>query len=441
MGQTAPQMAAITCPNCGRQFNTPVHSIVDVNQDPTAKTRLLQGQINVAICPQCGVSGTLSLPFLYHDPQKELLFVYSPPSTVMDNAQQQRMIGTAINTVMASLPAEKRKGYLFQPRTFLSMETMLDEIIVADGISRQQLESQRRKFRLLQRLVNATSDDVIQVIARQNEQDLDYEFFLLLKNVIEGATADGNEAEASRLRSLHQKLLKFSDAARQGEVESDQIISKDDLLKRLVEMDDEEQQKALVTAARPLIDYGFFQVLTKRIEEARQAGQDQKARQLLNLRSKLLAWTDELDAEVKKIWQRKAKLIEEILHSKDWRTALESHWQEIDPVFLTILGSNVELAKKQGNEQAATTLQQLADLTMVIAREHAPPAVQLLNQLLEADYPEGTQRILEQNRDQLNADFLNLVDSIIADVAAQGLQERVNALQLIRTQAKTIIDQ
>ena len=441
MAQTAPQMAAITCPNCRRQFTTPVHRIVDVSQDPTAKTRLLQGQINVAICPQCGASGTLSLPFLYHDPEKELLFVYSPPSTLMDNAQQQRIVGAAINTVMTSLPAEKRKGYLFQPRTFLSMETMLDEIIMADGISRQQLESQRRKFRLLQRLMNATSDDVIQVIARQNEQDLDYEFFLLLKNVIEGATADGNEAEAARLRSLHQKLLQFSDAARQGEVESAQIISKDDLLKRLVEMDDEEQQKALVTAARPLVDYGFFRVLTKKIEEARQAGQDQRARQLLNLRSKLLAWTDEMDAEVKKIWQRKARLIEEILHSKDWRTALESHWQEIDPVFLTILDSNVELAKKQGNEQAATTLQQLADLTMVIAREHAPPAVQLLNRLLEADYPEGTQRILEQNHNQLNADFLNLVDSIIADVAAQGLQEQMNALQLIRAQAKAMVAQ
>jgi hypothetical protein len=245
----------------------------------------------------------------------------------------------------------------------------------------------------------------------------------------------------SRLRSLHQKLLQFSDAARQGEVESVQIISKDDLLKRLVEMDDEEQQKALVTAARPLVDYGFFQVLTIKIQETQQAGQDQRARQLLNLRSKLLAWTDELDAEAEKIWQRKARLIEEILHSKNWRTALESHWQEIDPVFLTILGSNVELARKQGNEQAATTLQQLADLVMVIAREHAPPAVQLLNRLLEADYPEETQHILEQNHDQLNADFINLVDSIIADMAAQGLQEQMNALLLIRTQARATVGQ
>jgi hypothetical protein len=432
-------MAAITCPKCRRQFTTPVYSIVDVGQDPAARDRLLQGQINLAICPQCGASGTLSVPFLYHDPEKELLFAYSPPSTVMDNAQQQRFIGVSINTVMASLPAGKRKGYLFQPRTFLSMETMLDEIIMADGISRQQMESQRRKLRLLQRLLNAISDDVIQVIARENEQDLDYEFFLLLNDIIERRRAEGNEAEASRVGSLHQKLLQYSDAARHGEVDSAEIISKDELLKRLLETDDEEQQKALVAAARPLLDYGFFQVLTSRIEKAQQAGNNEKANQLLELRSRLLDWTDKLDAEVKKIWERKAKLIEEILHSKDWRAALEPNWQEIDPIFLTILDSNVELAKKQGNEQAAAPLQQLADLALVIAREHAPPEVQLLNKLLEANYPEGTQRILEQNRDRLDAGFLDLIDGVVRDMAARGLQVQMKALQLIRAQAKVML--
>jgi hypothetical protein len=187
------------------------------------------------------------------------------------------------------------------------------------------------------------------------------------------------------------------------------------------------------------LDYGFFQALTTRIEEAQQTGNNARANQLLELRSRLLDWTDELDAEVKKIWERKAKLIEEVLQSRDWRVALEPHWQEVDPVFLTILSSNVELAKKQGNEQAATMLQQLADLALVIAREHAPPAVQLLNRLLEADYPEGTQRVLEQNRDRLNDGFLDLIDDVVRDMAAQGLQAQIKALQLIRAQAKAML--
>ena len=152
MAQTPPQMVVITCRNCGRQFTTQVYSIVDVGQNPEAKRRLLEGQTNVAVCPQCGVGGILSVPFLYHDPQKELLFIYTPPPTMMDNNRQQRFIGSLINSVMTSLPSERRKGYLFQPRTFLSLETMMDEIVIADGISRQQLEGQKRKAHLLDRL-------------------------------------------------------------------------------------------------------------------------------------------------------------------------------------------------------------------------------------------------------------------------------------------------
>jgi hypothetical protein len=439
MAQTHPKTAAITCPNCGRRFAAPVHPIIDVGQNPAGKTQLLQGQINVAVCPQCGAGGILSLPFLYHDPQKELLFVYTPPSTVMDNNQQQRFIGSLLNTVMSSLSPGQRKGYLFQPRNFLSLETMQDEIVIADGISRQELESQKRQLRLLERLMNATSDEVIGIIAQENEKDLNKGFFLLLRGIIEQMRDQGDADEATRIETLRHKLLQYSDAAREGDLESTQIISQDELLQRLLETDDEQQQKSLVAAARPLLDYGFFQALTATIEEAHQAGKAEKADRLVQLRSKLLAWTDELDAKAKEVWKQKAKLIQKILQSPDWRAALEPHWQEIDPIFLSILSSNIELTQQQGDTQTTMMLQQFADLALVIAREHAPPEVQLLNQLLEAEYPAGTQRVLEKNRDRLNADLLRLIDRVIRDMAAQGFQHDVKIARLIQTQVQEMI--
>ncbi len=436
MAQTATQTATIACPNCGRRFNTTVHPIIDVGQDPTGKERLLRGQINVAVCPQCGAGGTLSLPFLYHDPQKELLFVYTPPTNVMDDNRQQRLIGALINSVMATLPPEKRKGYLFQPRSFLSLNTLHDEIIIADGVSREELDDQKRKLRLLSRLVGATSDDVIEVIARENEKDLDYEFFLLLRGNIERARSEGQMAEAARLDKLRHTLLQYSDAAREGDVESSQLISQHELLERLLATDDEGQQKSLVAAARPLIDYGFFQALTRQIEEAQQAQDSARADQLLALRKRLLEWTQAMDTAVKEMWQAKAKLIQQIIASSDWQTALESHWQEIDPAFMSILASNIEWASQQGDEQAATMLQQFADLALVVAREHAPPEIQLLNQLLEAEYPKGTQRVLEKNREQLSTDLLDLLDEVILEMSAQGLEQDVKTAQLIRVQVQ-----
>lgn len=432
-------MATVDCPNCRRRFNTPVQSIIDVGQDPASKDRLLRSQINVAVCPQCGAGGTLSLPFLYHDPQNELLFAYTPPTSVMDNNRQQRLIGALINSVMATLPPEKRKGYLFQPRNFLSLDTLRDEIIIADGVSREELDDQKRKLRLLHRLAGATSDDVIGVIARENEKDLDYEFFLLLRGFIEEARAEGRMEEAARLDKLRHTLLQYSDAAREGEVESEHLISQEELLKRLLATDDEKQQKALVAAARPLIDYGFFQSLTHQIEEAQQAQDSARADQLLALRARILEWTQTMDTAVKEVWEAKAKLIQQLITSPDWQTALESQWQEIDPAFMSILASNIEWAMQQGDKQAATTLQQFADLALVVAREHAPPEIRLLNQLFEAEYPNGTQRILEKNREQLSTDLLDLLDEVIRDMSAQGFDQDVKTARLIRVQLQEML--
>lgn len=439
MEQASTQTAAVTCPNCGRRFNTPVHSIIDVGQDPTSKDRLLRGHINAAVCPQCGMGVKLNAPFLYHDPQKELLFAYTPPTTTMDNDQQQRIIGSLINRVMTSLLPEQRKGYLFQPRTFLSLDTLQQEIVMAEGVSRQELESQKRKLHLLERLIGATSDEVIKIIAQENEKDLDYEFFLLFRAVIEEARDEGDEARAGRLEALHHKLLQYSDTAREADVETSQIVSQQELMRRLLEMDDEQQQKSLVVAARPLLDYGFFQSLTGMIEEAQQANNIARADQLLQLRARLLAWIDEIDATVKKMWERKARLLQEMLQDSDWRTALESHWQEIDAMLLSLLAGNIEMAEKQGNKQFAAALQQFTDLAMVVAREHAPPEIQLLNQLFEADYPEGTQRILAKHRDQLNADFIQLLDTVIKDMAEQELAQDIKTAKLIRAQVAAML--
>ena len=71
-------VARITCPSCQNQFQAPVEQVLDVSNDPSARMRVLNGLVNVAGCPHCGMRVALSLPFLYHDPEKELALVYMP---------------------------------------------------------------------------------------------------------------------------------------------------------------------------------------------------------------------------------------------------------------------------------------------------------------------------------------------------------------------------
>ncbi len=55
-------VARLTCPNCRQTFAAPVEQVLDVEVDPTAKTRLLSGQVNLVVCPACGFASTLDIP-------------------------------------------------------------------------------------------------------------------------------------------------------------------------------------------------------------------------------------------------------------------------------------------------------------------------------------------------------------------------------------------
>ena len=114
------QTVTVTCPACHAQYSTSVQNVVDVGQDPRLKSLLLQGRLNVGVCPQCGTGGMLGLPFTYHDPEKEILFCLVPQELRMSETERQRAIGQMSNAVINRLPAEQRKGYLLRPRIFLT---------------------------------------------------------------------------------------------------------------------------------------------------------------------------------------------------------------------------------------------------------------------------------------------------------------------------------
>ena len=47
----------LTCPQCGTPYSAEVHQVVDSKRTPELKQQLLNGQLNVAVCPQCGAGG------------------------------------------------------------------------------------------------------------------------------------------------------------------------------------------------------------------------------------------------------------------------------------------------------------------------------------------------------------------------------------------------
>lgn len=427
---------------------TPVLTIIDTSQTPEAKALLLSGRINVAICPQCGHGGMLSAPLVYHDPEKELLLTFSPSELGMADADQQRVIGDLTNRVISSLPAEQRKGYLLQPRSFFRMESMIEAILEADGITPEMLQAQRAKAELLERLARATSEDVRRVIAQENNEQIDYEFFQLLSLNLEMAQAEGQEEAAQQLLALRRQLLEWTTTGRQvadreeviremsGDITREQFLEK--LLAAALAGEDTKVE-TMVAVGRPAIDYIFYQQLTERIEAAAQAGDSDQANTLKALRKTVLDLTAEIDATVQQATEQRAQLLQQIASSDDIEKAIRTNLEQIDELFLNVLMTNMQAAEQAGRAEEAAILQQIGETLNKLIEESQPPEIRLINQLLNAEYPAGTQAMLEESREQVSTQLVELMELVSRDLSSSGRNETAERLAQIREQAAAML--
>lgn len=444
MNQPTYQTVPVTCPNCQNQFVTPVLTIIDTAQNPDAKSLFLSGQVNVAICPQCGQGGMLSTPIVYHDPKNELFFTFVPTELGLADQDQQRLVGELTNRVISSLPAEERKGYLLRPRSFLRLEAMIEAILEADGITPEMLEAQRAKSALLDRLIRATDDETRRIIAQENDEQIDYEFFQLLTLNMELAQSQGQAEVARQLAALRQNLLQWTTegkevASREAAIrELGTGITREELLEKLIDAaraGEKTKVETMVAVARPAIDYSFYQQLATRIEAAEKAQEPDEVAMLRELREDLLDLTAQIDAEIQEATEEAAELLQQIADSQDPRQAVLDHLDQIDDLFMSVLSANIQAAEQAGNAQAVERLQEIGNVVLTLIQESQPPELRLINDLLNAEYPEGTQALLEENRDLITPEFVELLSLAGEQLTENNRQETAQRLAQIQSQA------
>jgi hypothetical protein len=441
------QAAPVTCPACGNRFVTPILTIIDTSQNPETKALFLSGRVNVAVCPQCGNAGMLSTPLVYHDPEKELLLTFMPSELGTSELEQQRIIGDLTNRVISALPAEKRKGYLLRPRSFFRLQAMIEAILEADGITPEMLQQQRAKADLLDRLLQASTSETRKIIAQENDELIDYEFFQLLGLNIEMAQEEEQAEIAQQLLGLRSDLLEWTTLGREVSAQEEAIeslgteITREGLLDKLVEAahaGEEAKVETMVAFARPAIDYVFYQQLTGLIEAAEKAKNRQEAQVLKSLRETILDLTAQIDAEMEKETKRAAQLLQKIVDSADPTSAVRANLEQIDDLFLGVLTASLEAAQHSGQTERAEKLQQVSSILMELVQESQPPEIRFVNQLLTADYPEGTQALLEENHERVDDRLLELMRLISDDFSRRGRPEVARLMEQIRKQAAAI---
>jgi hypothetical protein len=71
--------------------------------------------------------------------------------------------------------------------------------------------------------------------------------------------------------------------------------------------------------------------------------------------------------------------------------------------------------------------------------ESQPAEIQFINKLLNAEYPEGTQAMLNENLDQVNSQLLEIMKLVSADLAESGRREAAQRLNQIQEQVTAMV--
>jgi hypothetical protein len=434
----------VACPQCKQPVTADITRLFDVREDPRAKQILLSGAYNLIQCPNCGYRGQAPTPIVYHDPENELLLTFYPPELNIPVHQQEQMIGPLIKRVMDELPMEQRKAYLFKPETMLTRQRMVERILEEDGITPEMLKAQQDRLNLLQRLAGTSPESRPEVI-RQEEELVDEQLLMILQRLIQSAAAAGEEESTQVLAELQQQILENTKYAQEIleqaqeqqtaiqalEEASKSGLTREKLLNLFVDAADSEIRLAtMVSMVRSGLDYGFFQLLSDRIQQA-QGGQREA---LTGLREKLLDMTHEIDEAIKEQEALAGQLLDEILAQENIEEATLQSLASVNEIFLEVLRKRMQKARKEEDEAQLAKLQKVAG---AIQKVSAPGAnIELIESLIQAENEDAINAILEENSDEITDEFMQFLMNLLNQTQQQkGREATAEKLQQVYRQA------
>lgn len=430
-----------SCPRCRQPVLAEAEQLLDMKVDPKAKQKLLTGTYNRAVCQNCGYDGPIPMPLVYHDPEKELLLTYFPPELGVPLNEQERLLGPYIKQVTERLKPEERKAYLFRPQSMLTMQTMIDRVLEADGITREMVEKSQKRLNLIQRLLSVSPASIPEIV-RQEEDTIDEEFFQMLGQFIEGALAGGDRNTAQALVNLQKEILPLTEIGQQILTNSTAIqtalqelqeagkrgLTREILLDLMIKQTNPAAVEALARYTVTGLDYEFFSILSNRIENA----PDEEKNRLMELRDKLLAMTQEASRQIQEQMQSARKVVEDILNAPNLEKALEENLGSLDEFFAEALREALEKARQNGDIERSAKIQQLVSILQEASK---PPAeYELIEDLLSAQDDLQRRELLEKNEEKVTPELLQMISGLISQVEEQGQDQLAQQLESVYRQ-------
>lgn len=421
----------IACPRCRQMIPAQIEQLFDVSADPGAKQRLIGRVSNYAHCPSCGFEGPLSTPIVYHDNDKELLLTHFPSELGLPVNEQERLVGPLITQVMNRLPAEKRKGYLLRPQSFLTFQTLIEKILEKDGVTKEMLDEQQKRLNLIQRLMQAISPEVRTELIKQEAAQLDETFFALFNRLTEAAAASGQQQNVQAMAALQQELLANSEYGRKlqaqmGELEeavktlqeAGQGLTREKLIDIFIAAPNEARLRALVSLTRNGLDYSFFQVVTEKIDHS--SGDERK--KLEELREKVLDFTNQIDKATEEQMRQADKMIEALLAAPDIAQATAQNIANFqNEAVVQVLETKLREAQQKND---VLRLQKLQQIVEVLQQASTPPELELVNELVDAAGDDAAlEDALKAHESEITEELTGMLASLMQQVEQQGTKD------------------
>ena len=414
-----------SCPNCKQPLVAEIFQVVDVKLNPRLKELLLAGGLNFAQCQICGFQGQLPVPLVYHDGDKELLLTFSPPDPAKTMEEKESALAPLLKQVTDNLAPEARKGYLFQPKAMLTMNNLVKNVLLADGITEEMLQAQQEKMRLLEKIFMVEGEQLIQEI-RNNQEKIDREFFALFAEIAQQVTANRDQDTIEKIKLVQEALMEETEVGRSIKTEAEEIksatkslealgnnLSRTSLLELVLSAPNHERVKAYAGLVRPAMDYEFFKLFTEKIENS----ESEQRKEMVERRNLLLKITQEIDDQLNERVLEAKGLLERILESESIEDALMQNSSKIDQIFIQAVSSELKSVKEnkdgEREEKLEVLLQSIQKLT-------APPELEVVEALLRVAEDEGkTNELIAELNEQLLARVIEYLTAIISNYDEQ----------------------
>jgi hypothetical protein len=194
-----------------------------------------------------------------------------------------------------------------------------------------------------------------------------------------------------------------------------------------------EVVETLAMSGQSALTYQFFQLLTAEIEKLEKAKDNPAVGRLTEIRRRLLEFQAALRKRSEQIVTQAEQLLQQIMNAEDKEAAVLANLNRIDDAFMYVLSNRIAQADQRRQTSEAQTLNQIYNFIMEQTSQHAPPEVQLLNDLLEAETEPEQARLLDDNRELLSTELVQVVDMLRERAGEEGQPEMSDKLRHIKT--------